>query len=223
MMHYDSPQVTDMENVRALNEAFLALLRGSSNARERLSGLRDDLARRLISLSPRQAERLAEAPFLLFSFRERDERIWNKVFDLDPNQDLFFATRPVHDDVSRLIAAGLGFIWQLARQNPYSLRLLCGATVHWCEQISDNTLIQILSFAAGRHDLLVLRLENRTEIWQKLLDSGIHHRPDVRRAAHITVLQTVLTQPDAATTEVWASAACRTSLPTLRVADTDED
>ena len=39
-MHYDSPLVTDMDNVRALNEAFLTLLRRSSSARERLIGLR---------------------------------------------------------------------------------------------------------------------------------------------------------------------------------------
>lgn len=222
-MQYDSPQMTDMDNVQALNEAFLTLLRRSSTARQCLSGLREDLARRLISLSPRQAKRLAEVPFLLFSFRERDERLWSNIFDLDPNEDLFVSARPAHDEASSLIAAGLGFIWQLARQNPYALRLLCGASVHWCEQISDNTLIQILGFASGHQELLVARLEKHSDIWRKLLDSGIHHRVDVRRAAHMSVLQTVLTQPDHSSREVWATAACRTALPLLKVADTDKN
>ena len=222
-MHYDSPQVTDLDNVRALNEAFLTLLRRSSSARERLCGLREDLARRLISLSPRQAERLAEAPFLLFSFREGDERIWSKVFELDPNHDLFSVPHPVQADVSRLIAAGLGFVWQLARQNPYALRLLCGATVHWCEQICEHTLIQLLNLATVNHQLLVLRLESKTELWQKLLDSGVHQQLEVRRAAHISVLQTVLTQPERTGRIVWASAACRTAVPRMRVADSDAD
>ena len=164
-----------------------------------------------------------EVPFLLFSFRESDEQFWRQVFDLDPNHDLYSVLRPVQDDVSRLIAAGLGFIWQLARQNPYSLRLLCGASVHWCEQICERTLIQILNFAAANHQLLVLRLESKTELWQKLLECGVHHQLEIRRAAHISVLQTLLTQPERIGSTVWVSAARRTKIPRMRVADADDD
>jgi hypothetical protein len=222
-MHYEGPQVTDMDNVRALNETFLALLRRSSHAQEHLLGLREDLARRLIGLTPRQAERLAEAPFLLFSFRERDERFWCTVFELNPNQDLFSVPGARQEDMGRLIAAGLGFIWQLARQNPYVLRLLCGATVHWCEQISERTLIQILNFATENRKLLELRLASRSEIWRKLLYSGVHPLREVRRAAHITVLQSVLTEVDPSSASVWATAACRTMAPRLKVADENDE
>lgn len=222
-MLYEGPQVTDMDNVRALNETFLALLRRSSHAQQHLRGLQQDLARRLVSLTPRQAERLAEAPFLLFSFRERDEQFWRTVFELDPNQDLFSIPDARQEDVSRLIAAGLGFIWQLARQNPYVLRLLCGATVHWCEQISERTLIQILNFATENRQLLVLRMATRSEIWRKLLYSGVHPLREVRRAVHISVLQSVLTEVDRNSAGIWASAACRTMAPTLKVADENDD
>lgn len=222
-MLYEGPQVTDMDNVRALNETFLTLLRRSPHAQEHLWGLREDLARRLVSLTPRQAERLAEAPFLLFSFRERDDRFWRTAFEQDANQDLFSAAHDQQADVSRLIAAGLGFIWQLARQNPYVLRLLCGATVHWCEQISEHTLVRILNFATENHELLVLRLAGRSELWRKLLYCGVHPLHEVRRAAHISVLQTVLTQVDRTSAVVWASAACRTQAPALKVAEKSED
>jgi len=222
-MHYEGPQLNDMDNVRALNETFLALLRRSPHAQAHLHGLQEDLARRLISLTPGQAARLAEAPFLLFSFRERDERFWHTVFEMDPNQDLFSIPSARQEDVSRLIAAGLGFIWQLARQNPYVLRLLCGATVHWCEQIGEHTLIQILNFATENHQSLVLRLASSSNIWQKLLYSGVHPLHEVRRAAHMSVLQTVLTEVDTSRPVEWVTAACRSMAPSLKVADENND
>ncbi len=222
-MQYEGPQDTDLENVRALNEAFLTLLRHSSSAREHLTGLREDLAKRLMSLSPRQAARLAEAPFLLFSFRERDDRLWRAAFQPDPNQDLFTTSRPVSGDMTQLVTAGLGFVWQLARKNPYALRLLCGATVHWCEQLGDHTLIRILNFATANQELLVLRMEFRAEIWTKLLYSGVHQHLEVRRAAQLSVMQTLLTQVDRTSAVSWASAACRMTVPTLKVADEKDD
>lgn len=222
-MHYEGLQDTDLENIRALNETFLSLLRRSSGAREHIKGLREDLAKRLLSLSPRQAGRLAEVPFLLFSFRERDESLWRTVFEPDPNQDLFVTSRPVDDGMTRLIAAGLGFVWQLARKNPYTLRLLCGATVHWCEQLSDHTLIQILNSATSNPDLLVLRMEFKAEIWTKLLYSGVHQHLEVRRAAQLSVLQTLLTHVDRTSQVSWATAACRMRAPALKVADEKDD
>ncbi|NOX70111.1 MAG: flagellar transcriptional regulator FlhD [Gammaproteobacteria bacterium] len=222
-MHYEGPQSTDLDNVKALNETFLALLRRSPCAQAHLQGLPEDLARRLISLTSAQAARLAEAPFLLLSFRERDERFWHAVFELEPTQDLFSIPRARQEDVSRLIAAGLGFIWQLARQNPYVLRLLCGATVHWCEQIGEHTLIRILNFATDNHNLLVLRLASSSKIWRKLLYSGVHPLTEVRRAVHMSVLQTVLTEVDTSRRVDWATAACRTTAPKLKVADEHDD
>jgi len=221
-MHHEGPQITDLDNVHALNEAFLTLLRRSPDARKYLSGLRADLARALVELSPRRAARLAEVPFLLFSFRERDEPFWRPAFEMDPNQDLFAASQVAQSDVSQLVDAGLGFIWQLARQNPYTLRILCGASVHWCEQISEHTLIQILGFAAANRDTLVIRLEGRANLWLKLLNAGVSEIREVRRAAHISALQTVLTCTQSTTKTAWASAACRTRAPVMQVADEND-
>jgi len=218
-VHHEGPKATDLENVRALNEAFLTMLRRSPHARKHLFGLRGDVARQLIKLSPRRAARLAEVPFLLFSFRECDEPFWRPAFEVDTTQDLFATTQQTHGDVSRLIDAGLGFIWQLAKQNPYVLRMLCGASVHWCEQVAEHPLIQILDFASSNHEMLVIRLEKKTEVWLKLLDAGVSDLREVRRAAHISALQTVLTYADQVAKTAWASAACRTQAPILQVAD----
>jgi hypothetical protein len=218
-VHHEGPKATDLENVRALNEAFLTMLRRSPHARKHLFGLRSDVARQLIDLSPRRAARLAEVPFLLFSFRERDEPFWRPAFEMDTTQDLFATTQQMHGDVSRLIDAGLGFIWQLAKQNPYVLRMLCGASVHWCEQVAEHPLIQILVFASSNHEMLVIRLEKKTEVWLKLLDAGVSDLREVRRAAHISALQTVLTSTEEVARTAWASAACRTQIPILQVAD----
>jgi hypothetical protein len=218
-VHHEGPKATDLENVSALNEAFLTMLRRSPHARKHLFGLRSDVARQLIELSPRRAARLAEVPFLLFSFRERDEPFWRPAFEVDTTQDLFATAQQTHGDVSRLIDAGLGFIWHLAKQNPYVLRMLCGASVHWCEQIAEHPLIQILGFASSNHEMLVMRLEKKTEVWLKLLDAGVSDLREVRRAAHISALQTVLTYTEEVAKTAWASAACRTQTPILKVAD----
>ena len=221
-MHYEGLQSTDIDNVRALNDAFLTLIRRSPAARERLFGLREDLARVLVTLPAHKAARLAEVPFLLFSLREDDDRFWQSIFEPDPSRDLLASARPAQPEIGQLVAAGLGFIWQLARQNPYALRLLCGASVHWCEQIGEHTLVQILALTSEHQELLVLRLEQQPEIWRKLLDCGVSHHHEVRRAAHISALQALLTQPQKSQLTVWASAACRTRVPVSKVAERDQ-
>jgi hypothetical protein len=218
MMLYESPQPIDLHNVCALNHAFLTLLRRDRAIRERLAGLRDDLARRLVSLDPRRAEKLAGVPFLLFSFRERDDRFWRQAFEPGANHDLLNAADR-SAAMARLTAAGLGFAWQLARQNPYALRLVSGATVHWCEQLAETPLVRVLEFGSAHADVLLLRAAQSSDLWVKLLDGGVSSKAAVRRAAHMSALHAILTQPGRQAPIAWASAACRARPPALKVAD----
>jgi hypothetical protein len=171
----------------------------------------------MTSLTRHQVDRLSATPFLLLSLRERDDKLWAQILSDESGGDLF--TRPVADDLDRLQSAGLGFVWQIARQNPYTLRLICGATLHWCEQIAERTLFGLLAAVAPHPDLLELRRSNDDELWSKLLGDGVCREAQVRTAAHVSALQTVLTRPPASESRTWAVAACKTKHTGLRVAD----
>src|SRR5690606_4643968 len=213
-MDFLGPSAADYENVASLNRGFLALVPRAP--RRCLGGLREDLGARLRALTAVQAERLAAAPFLLMSFRERDERLWEAAFARQATPDLF-ATRAA-DDLARLAAAGLGFLWQLARHNPFAARLVCGAGVHWCERLTELPFLHLFALAAGDEELLTVRAGQHSELWSKLLTDGSSHDAEVRRAAHITALQTVLTRAWLPA-RAWPAAACATRVPSLQVAD----
>jgi len=214
-MDFQGPTPADYDNVRALNVAFLELV--GKDGRRYLDGLSTDLGRRLQRLSRREITWLAATPFLLFSFRERDDRLWQKLLNDEKCQDLFTVPVRSTDENGRLVSAGLGFVWQLANYNPFAARLLCGASTHWCEQITERTFFHILAVTGRRSDLLVLRAGHDSELWSKLLDGGLSQMAAVRGAAHISALQYLLTrQPE---TAAWQAAACASRNPSLKVAD----
>jgi hypothetical protein len=216
-MDYQGPTATDYENVRSLNFAFLELLQDGKTARRLVEGLNNPLARRLQNLQRREIRWLAATPFLLFSFRERDDSFWEDVLSNDRSRDLFAAPLNTTERRGRLVSAGLGFVWQLAGRNPFAARLLCGASTHWCERITEQTFFELLTAAGHRSDLLVLRAPHDSELWQKLLVSGLCAESETRNAAHVSALQYVLTrQPGQAT---WQAAACASSNPALNVAE----
>ena len=215
-MDFQGPLPADYENIHSLNTAFLELLQ-KKDGRRYLEGLSPQLARRLQRLSRREIRWLAVTPFLLFSFRERDDGFWRDVLDGDRSRDLFAVPLDVADDANRLISAGLGFVWQLANRNPFAARLLCGASTHWCEQITERTFFHLLAVAGHRAELLCLRASYDSELWQKLLDSGLSEETGARNAALISALQYVLTRQ--ANPVAWQAAACTSRDPALRVAE----
>ena len=216
-MPFDGPTPVDYRNVCALNRAYLSLLQASRRARRGLLKLSSPQCRRMTSLTRHQVDRLSATPFLLLSLRERDDKLWAQILSDEREPDLF--TRPVADDLDRLQSAALGFVWQIARQNPYTLRLICGATLHWCEQIAERTFFGLLAAVAPYPDLLELRRANDDELWSKLLGDGVCRETEVRTAAHVSALQTVLTRPATSEPQTWAVAACKTNHTGLRVAD----
>lgn len=218
-MELMGPAAADFENVRSLNREYLKLLTRAAGTRGCLTELPQELAGKLSSLPETEAERLAGTPFLLLSFRERDDEYWEGIFADNVHGDLFAVPESPSDELGCLISAGLGFVWQLARQNPYAARLICGASLHWCEQLAERTFFQVLARAGNRSDVLALRCGSDAELWTKLLDSGVSREKHVRRAAHISALQSVLTRAPIPGRKKWAAAACALRSPTLMVAD----
>ena len=216
-MAFNGPASADYRNVTTLNHAYLKLLQSNSDARRSLEALAAPLRRRIASLTSTQVERLASTPLLLFSLRERDDGLWDQI--LGPVAERGLRFEPLADDLDRLRSAALGFVWQLARLNPYTLRLTCGASLHWCERIAERTLFDFLAAVAPYPELLVLRRNDDHDLWRKLLIDGVSRDAGVRGAAQVSALQTMLTRPAANVSMRWAVAACRTSTPGLQVAD----
>jgi hypothetical protein len=218
-MDFAEPDASDFANVRSLNTAFLALARAGALPRPCLHGLEFSLAKRLCSLTEPQAERLATIPFLLFSLRERDVRYWDQLLATPGTRDLFSAPTAASDDFSRLTSAGLGFVWQLANRNPYAARLIAGASIYWCERISERTIFRLLAIAGARSDLLVLRFASDPDLWRKLLDRGVMRQDTIRKSAHLSAVQTVLTCDRGDQRQVWPSVARKVDRPNLKVAE----
>lgn len=216
-MAFDGPEKTDFDNVASLNRAYLSVLQRDSRSHTGLAHLSSELFGRITELNERQIERLAEAPFLLLSFREQDDHYWNKVFSDATERDLFSVSGS--DDLDTVVSAGLGFVWQLARQNSYALRLFCGASLYWCERIAERTFYNLLASVVAQGSVPELRNAHDQDLWRKMLDIGTSTKATIRRATHLSALQSVLTRPGNPRQPVWARAARTLKRPGLRVAE----
>lgn len=218
-MEYQGPEPADLANVCALNIAYLDWLRACGNTRAAEVSMTPEISTALAGMSRLQLERLSRAPFLLMSFREYDEGQWRSLFAEPPAADLFHALQGPDEDATRLIAAGLGFLWQLSKRNPYTARLVSGANLNWCEQLAECTLVELFSRAVTEYRLLEPRMFDNPDLWQKLLNAGVSAKKDVRMAARVSALQTVLTRSETGSYRQLAAAACSMPAVAVRVAD----
>jgi len=217
-MAFDSPERSDYANLPPINKQYLSLLDREPGLRRCLSPLPEALRARLTSLSAAETERLAETPFLLCSFREYDDSHWTRVLNSVATPDLF---RPVSSPALQTVAsAGLGYAWHLARENPFTLRLMTGAPLSWCERIAELPFHQLLDAYHRSGESPTIRLGHRQELWRLLLGPGVSRRRELRRAAQFTALHVVLSAPSER--GAWLRAASRTRTPGLKVADDDD-
>lgn len=216
-MDYSGPRPADLADVHALNVALLACVRSTRGGAALRLQLPLSVQPLLAALTDQQMQRLAKAPFLLMSLRERDDVYWTQLLGDGANRDLF-ATSPIAvDDCSRIVAATIGFAWQLSRRNPYSARLLFGASLSWCERVATRPLFELLCRTADRTDVLGLRLARNEDFWQRLLRGGLSSESDIRRAAQLCALQTMLTDGNSSEYRRLQTAACSAAVPTMSV------
>ena len=218
-MEFQGPAARDLANVCALNQAFLDVLRNADEQSMRAPSTSDGLVKKLVALGTRRSDRLAECPFLLFALAESEEWRWARLFDEEKPADMIDRLERPPEAAARLAAAALGFLWELAMRNPYAARLVSGASLSWCEQLSDSSPVRLFRFAAIEPNLLTPRLANRSEFWAKLLDAGSSQEKEIRHAAQLCALQTVLTRQMSERYRQLPAAACSTPAPAMRVAD----
>ncbi len=215
-MDFNGPEPADLAEVRSLNIAFLEYLRAAPEG-QLLQQLPTSLRPAVVALTDRQVQRLAAVPFLLLTMRESDHSYWARLFGDRPMRDLFASAPVVVDELGRITSAALGFVWQLSRRNPYATRLVCGGSLDWCEQLAACTLLRLLRRVVDHQDLIGVRFAGNTEFWHRLLGAGLSSELDVRRAAHLCALQTVLTSRELTSGSRLRAAACHSAVPTLSV------
>jgi hypothetical protein len=199
-MEYEGPSRDDLENVRALNRRWLELT-GSADLR----------------LSAKQLERLATTPFLLFSYCEHDDARWSRLLGEGFQQDLLEQETGIATELKELQAAGLAFLWGLVRRNPYVARIVSGASLRWCEQISAVTLARVLECARFR--MIEPRFAEKASLKRRLLALGSALERDMRVFAQIGALQSMLMSGQAAQYGRLPAAACRLPQTGRQVAD----
>lgn len=207
-MEYQGPTAGDLANIRALNRCFLEAIIGPRPECEDTLGADP--------LTETQVARLASAPFLLFSFRERDDDYWERALSDDAQLDLVDSVVSPDEQVREFQAAALAFLWQLVRRNPYAARLVCGATVSWCERLAEQTLIALLQKVATRRDLTRVRFHTRKGIWRRMLASSKSASHQARLASQHCALQAMLTRRNAERYERLPAAACNMAAAGIR-------
>lgn len=191
------PSLDDYANVQALNTAFIRVF---------------------FKLKGPQRGRLAATPFLLISVREHDLEWWDEALIEKRQGDLMPVADLENPDLRQLQTATLSFLWQLARRNPYTVRVISGATVAWCEKISELPLVILLDRIGARSDLILSRLDNADLPGERLLGCGTSSRKNVRRSSQLTALQSLLTRAPPDNYERLPAAACAMLGP-MRVSD----
>jgi hypothetical protein len=194
---YPGPNPDDYANVLALNTAFI---------------------KAAFEMKGPQRGRLAAAPFLLFSFRERDLDWWDEALVENLQEDLMAAPELDNPQLQRIQIAALSFLWHLARRNPYATRIITGANVSWCEKITDLPLVTLLDRIGARGDMMQSRLDNSNRFGGRLLGDGTSSRRTVRRSSQLVALQSLLTQAPFDNYTRLPAAACAMPRP-MRVRD----
>ena len=211
-MHFSTLERSDLDDVQAINQAFLTYL-GGADGKQLCAALPPELQAAVHALGQRQLQRLAAVPFLLLSFNEADEGYWQQPSRSGPTGDLFTPTHKAADPLCRIATAATSFLWQLARRNPYAARIVSGATPGWCEQLAGQTLMTMLERAVEDHHQLLLRCADDKIFWHRLLGAGVSSEADIRRAAHMNALQMILTPVAAVPARRFKTAACHSSVP----------
>ena len=201
-MDYQGLVADDVNNVRALNRAWL--------------WLDVDGTGRFDVLDDARRERLADAPFLLFTLRECDAALWSVLLADQPQRDLFAPCPSAGQRELQL--ACLAWLWELARRNPYVARIVAGAPLQWCERIAAYPLVRLLRHPADA-DLLRPRFGVDSPMYRRLLLRGGSALRVARAATQVAAMQAMLTTSDFAQYGRLPAAACRMKPPSQLVAD----
>lgn len=221
-MDFQPPDPADLANVHALNGAFIDCVSNRAVPEALLNSLSPPLLAALQECDAKRLDRLCHKPFLIFSLAEQDTGRWRRLFERRTSAppDLIDALCIENNPAACLVSGALGFLWQLARRRPYAARVVSGASLAWCERLSERTLIEVLQFAVAEKDLLRLQMSGEAAFWQRMLVAGTSPEKAIRRAASLCSLQMLLTSCQSDRLQRLPAAACSMPVPPMQVAET---
>lgn len=172
-----------LQEIILLNQLFIGVLPGLPAA-----GFAAAAAPALPALParPRQGFKAAlrSCPFLLF--RVADPVAPARVADKP------MAGADTDAAAQRLITFALGFLWQLARSNPFAVQLVSGAQARWCEELAALNIAQLVALAQRAQ--LLPRLTDTPGFWEDLLGVSSPALPGPRRTLGIAGLQLIMSR-----------------------------
>lgn len=179
-MLYPSPEPADIEEIRALNTEFLSVC-------GRLRSPEPALAR-LAALGPDEQVSLARVPFLIFSLEERQDALWQRLFDGNP--DLLDA--PTDPAWMPITTAAIAFLWQLARRAQHDVRLFTGCSHAWCQRLATYRLMPVTNNALSLGIRPQPRFADDDAWWDRLLDACTTPESAVHDAGKMMAMQRLL-------------------------------
>jgi hypothetical protein len=192
-MRYPCPEPADIDDVQALNRAFLERLNAATGRRP--------------------AAGAAEVPFLLYTLDAPDEGLWDRLFDA--RIDLVDVSASTPDDWATLVSSTLGFLWHLSRRDLHAVRLFSGYPNDWCERLAARPLIQLVNDGLAAGIRPALRFDAADPAWRALASSRRS-----RRARHSDVMRALQSLLVASEKQApFATAACRLRPVAKGVAD----
>lgn len=199
-MSYPSPKQSDLDDVAALNQAFL-----------------DELAKDQFgnpALKDRQIrQRLADCPCLLYRLAGHDPAYWQRLFER--RHDLLDAARPTAARWNHLVSATLGFLWHLGRRDPHAARLFSGESHAWFAALSSMQLVHLTHGALASGLEPELRYADDDPLWFSLLAAAAK---DNRRELEMIAMRSLHLALAAREESLPArSAACRRPSPTRQL------
>ncbi len=158
-MQYPCPERADLDEIRALNSAFLDVCARSS--------LPDGVAARIASLTLAQRELLSDAPFLLFSLQEDQASLWDRLFAAEPD----FFDEPTPAEWVPITTAAIAFLWHLAKRAPHDARLFAALSPALSRRLAEHPLISVTHRALGLGISPRPRFTEQPELWSLLFDA----------------------------------------------------
>ncbi len=158
-MQYPCPAESDIDEIRALNSAFL-----SACATEPAPC---QVSARLALLDQAEQVSLSRAPFLLFSLREDEAGLWDRVFGAEPDI-LDQPTDPVWVPIT---TAAIAFLWHLAKRAPHDARLFAACSPSFSGRLAERRLVSVTHRALALGVRPEPRFPGDPGIWETLIDA----------------------------------------------------
>lgn len=192
-MQYPCPARSDLDEIRALNSAFLSACAIAPAA--------NNVTTRIASLQHTEQASLSRAPFLLFGLREDEPALWERVFGAEPD----FLDHPTDPVWIPITTSAIAFLWHLAKRAPHDARLFAACSPSFCRRLAERRLISVTHRALAHGVRPEPRFSNSPGIWEALIDAA--KTPDSERqgVGRMVAMQRLLLTSSEVDTELLAA------------------